>query len=108
MPFAQTEHLSQSLCAEQLTGLIWWAWKDGLGYVAHNDELAYMGNGTGSAVGDETTSSFTEERIVHGGSPSMPLFYDNNKQGFNNYSEAELTLRAPRDWIASEVEKLSL
>ena len=87
---------------------IWWAWKDGLGYAAHDDEPAYPGNGTGSAVGDETTSSFTEERIVHGGSQSMPLFYDNNKQGSKNYSEAELTLRAPRDWTASDVEDLSL
>lgn len=87
---------------------IWWVWKDGLGYVAHDDEPAYPGNGTGSAVGDETTSSFTEERIVHGGNQSMPLFYDNNKQGFKNYSEAELTLSAPRDWTASDVEELSM
>jgi len=87
---------------------IWWAWKDGLGYAAHDDEAAYPGNGTGSAVGDETTPSFTEELIVHGGSQSMPLFYDNNKPGFAMYSEAELTLTAPRDWTASNVEELSL
>jgi len=87
---------------------IWWAWKDGLGYVAHDDEPAYPGNGTGSEVGDETTSSFTEERIVHGGNQSMPLVYDNNKQGFGKYSEAELTLTAPRDWTKSSVEELSL
>jgi hypothetical protein len=87
---------------------IWWAWKDGLGYAAHDDEPAYPGNGTGAAVGDEATSSFTEELIVHGGSQSMPLFYDNNKQGFSKYSEAELTLTAPRDWTASSVEELSL
>jgi len=87
---------------------IWWAWKDGLGYAAHDDEPAYPGNGTGSAVGDETTSSFTEERIVHGGSQSMPFSYDNNKQGFKYYSEAELTLIAPRDWTASNVEELSM
>jgi hypothetical protein len=87
---------------------IWWAWKDGLGYVAHDDEPAYPGNGTGSEVGDETTSSFTEERIVHGGNQSMPLIYDNNKQVFGKYSEAELTLTAPRDWTKSGVEELSL
>ena len=90
------------------TSQIWWAWKDGLGYAAHDDEPAYAGNGTGSAVGDETTSSFTEERVVHGGSQSMPLFYDNNKVGFKYYSEAELTLTAPRDWTASDVEELSM
>jgi len=87
---------------------IWWAWKDGLGYAAHDDEPAYPGNETGSMVGDEATSSFTEERIVHGGNQSMPLFYDNNKPGFADYSEAELTLTAPRDWTASNVEELSL
>ena len=87
---------------------IWWAWKDGLGYAAHDDEPAYPGNGTGSAVGDEATSSFTEETFVHGGSQSMPLFYDNNKQGVAKYSEAQLTLTAPRDWTASSVEELSL
>ena len=88
---------------------IWWAWKDGLGYAAHDNEPAYPGNGTGSAVGDEAMSSFTEERIVHGGSQSMPLVYDNNKQGLiTKYSEAELTLTAPRDWTASGVGELSL
>ena len=87
---------------------IWWAWKDGLGYAAHDNEPAYLGNGTGSAVGDETTASYTEETIVHGGRQSMPLSYDNNKQGYSNYSEAELTLSHPRDWTENEVNVLSL
>ena len=87
---------------------IWWAWKDGLGYVAHDNEPAYPGNGTGSAVGDENTSSYTEETIVHGGLQSMPLVYDNNKQGYTNYSEAELTLTAQRDWTEQGVAELSL
>jgi len=87
---------------------IWWAWKDGLGYVAHDNEPAYSGNGTGSAVGDETTTSFTEEAIVHGGNQSMPFFYDNNKQGYAKYSETELTLTYQRDWTAESVSELSL
>jgi hypothetical protein len=87
---------------------IWWAWKDGLGYVAHGDEPAYPGNGTGSAVGDESTSTYTEETIVHGGSQSMPYWYDNNKQGYADYSEAELTLTAQRDWTEQGVAELSL
>jgi hypothetical protein len=90
------------------TNQIWWAWKDGLGYVAHDNEPAYPGNGTGSAVGDETTASYTEETIVHGGNQSMPFLYDNNKQGYANYSEAELTLTAQRDWMAEGVAELSL
>ncbi|MHC4438428.1 MAG: LamG-like jellyroll fold domain-containing protein, partial [Planctomycetota bacterium] len=85
------------------TNQVWWAWKDGLGYVAHDNEPAFPGNGTGSAVGDETTVSYTEETIVHSGSQSMPFFYDNNKQGYAYYSEAELTLTAQRDWMAEGV-----
>jgi hypothetical protein len=87
---------------------IWWAWKDGLGYVAHDNEPAYPGNGTGSAVGDETTASYTEEIIVHGGNQSMPFFYDNNKQGYAYYSEVELTLTDQRDWSEQGVKELSL
>jgi hypothetical protein len=87
---------------------IWWSWKDGLGYVAHDNEPAYPGNGTGSAVGDETTGSFTEETIVHGGAQSMPLWYDNNKQSFAYYSETELTLINRRDWTSEGVAELSI
>jgi len=87
---------------------IWWAWKDGLGYASHDNEPAYTGNGTGAAVGDETTASYTEETIVHGGNQSMPLWYDNNKEGYFNYSEAELTLNYPRDWTVKDVNTLTL
>ena len=87
---------------------IWWAWKDGLGYVAHDTEPAYPGNGTGSAVGDETTESFTEETIVNGGKQSMPLVYNNNKQGYMNYSETTMTLSSHRDWTERGVKELSL
>ncbi len=87
---------------------IWWSWKDGLGYGAHDNEPAYPGNGTGSAVGDENTGSYTEETIVHGGGQSMPLWYDNNKQGFAKYSEVEFKLTAPRDWSKYGVGELSL
>ena len=89
---------------------IWWAWKDGLGFAAHGDEPAFSGNGTGAAVGDETTASYTEETIVHGGSQSMPIWYDNNKEGYFNYSEAELTLGGtyPSDWTVNDVNTLTL
>jgi len=87
---------------------IWWAWKDGLGYAAHDSEPAYPGNGTGAAVGDETTSSFTEQTIVHSGSQSMPYIYNNNKDGFLKYSEATKTLTKARDWTEQGVKALSL
>ena len=87
---------------------IWYAWHDGLGYGSLGADPYFAGNGTGSAVGDETTASFTEETIIHGGLQSMPLMYDNNKQGFAKYSEAELTLDAVRDWTDQGVTELSL
>jgi len=87
---------------------IWWSWKDGLGYAAHGNVPAYAGNGTGAAVGDESTPSYTEETIVHGGRQSMPLFYDNNMQGKSKYSEAELTLTYPRDWTEKGVSTLTI
>ena len=68
---------------------IWWFWKDGLGYGEHDGEPAYAGNGTGSAVGDENTASYMEETIVHGGSKSMPVVYNNAVAAI---SEVELTL----------------
>jgi hypothetical protein len=87
---------------------IWYAWKDGLGYGVQGSDPYYPGNGSGSAVGDENTPSYTEETIVHGGNQAMPLFYDNNKQGFFKYSEAELTLTYPRDWTENGVNTLTI
>jgi len=87
---------------------IWYAWHDGLGYGTPGTADYYAGNGTGAAVGDETTASYTEETIVHGGGQSMPLAFDNNKQGYSKYSEVELTLSAIRDWTAEGVTELSL
>ncbi len=84
---------------------IWYTWKDGLGYAAYDNEPAYPGNGTGSAVGDESTPSFTEETIVHGGSQSMPFWYDNS---ILRYSEVEKTLIDLRDWTEDGVGVLSI
>jgi hypothetical protein len=87
---------------------IWYAWKDGFGYGMPETPPFYTGNGTGSAVGDETTDSYTEETIVHEGGRAMPYFYDNDKQGYLNYSELRMTLSYPRDWTQHGVEVLSL
>jgi hypothetical protein len=87
---------------------IWYAWKDGLGYGTQGTADYYAGNGTGAAVGDETTASYTEETIVHGGHQSMPLSYNNNKQGFSKYSETEMTLTDMHDWTDEGVAELSL
>jgi hypothetical protein len=87
---------------------IWYSWHDGLGYGTPGTADFFAGNGTGGAVGDETTASYTEETIVHGGTKAMPLAYDNNKQGYSKYSETELKLTAPRDWTEEGVTDLSL
>jgi hypothetical protein len=87
---------------------IWYAWHDGLGYGTPGTANYFAGNGTGAAVGDETTSSYTEETIVHGGNQSMPLLYDNNKQGYAHYSEVEHKLTDQRDWTEEGVAELSI
>jgi len=87
---------------------IWFAWHDGLGAGAPGTPDYYAGNGTGSAVGDENTLSYTEETIVHGGGKSMPVSYDNNKQGFSYYSEVEHELTDQRDWTERSVGELSI
>jgi hypothetical protein len=87
---------------------IWYAWHDGLGYGAPGTNPYFAGNGTGASVGDETTASYTEETIVHGGGKSMPISYDNNKQGYSKYSEVEYKLTEQRDWTEQGVAELSL
>ena len=87
---------------------IWFFWHDGLGYGTPGTADYYAGNGTGAAVGDENTLSYTEEGIVHGGDQSMPIAYDNDKQGYSKYSEVELTLTDQRDWTAEGVAELSI
>ena len=87
---------------------VWYFWHDGLGYGAPGSDPYYPGNGTGAAVGDESTPSYMEETIVHSGGKSLPFNYDNNKQGYAKYSETELTLTSPRDWTIEDVVELSL
>lgn len=94
---------------------IWCSWHDGLGYSVTGNEPYYPANGTGAAVGDETWMSgdHMETTIVHGGRQSLPYYYDNNKPGCFNYSEATLTLDYPRDlglrdWKKEGIEVLSL
>jgi len=84
---------------------IWFAWHDGLGFGTPGTEPYSPGNGTGSAVGDENTASYTEETIVHGGNQSMPVFYDNS---ILRYSEVQKTLTYPRDWTENGVSTLTI
>ena len=87
---------------------IWYSWHDGLGYGVPGTDPYFAGNGTGSAVGDETGWSSMEQFIVHGGNQSVPFFYDNNKQGYACYSEGEHAFTDQRDWTEEGVTELSL
>ncbi|MFC1604411.1 LamG-like jellyroll fold domain-containing protein, partial [Planctomycetota bacterium] len=87
---------------------IWYSWHDGLGYGVPGIDPFFAGNGTGAAVGDDTTATYTEQNIVYGGSHSMPYWYNNNKQGYAFYSEAEKTLTVSRDWTEQGLAELSL
>jgi hypothetical protein len=68
----------------------------------------FAGNGTGAAVGDDTTATYTEQSIVQGGSQSMPYWYDNNKPDYAFYSEAEKKLTVSRDWNQQGLAELSI
>jgi len=87
---------------------IWESWHDGLGFVAQGTTDFTAGNGSGSIVGADTTASSTEETVVFAGSQSMPVYYDNNKQGSQQYSEVAMTMSSQRDWTAQGVETLSI
>ena len=65
-------------------------------------------NGTGSYVGYELAvdGTFGETVIVHSGSQSMPMEYNNTDTPF--YSEAERTWAPAQDWATSGVDTLTL
>lgn len=87
-------------------------WVDGWGY-SEDDFLPEgdPGNGTGMAVGHDIWTQGTpyttvvETEIVHGGSQSMPLYYDNADTGI---SEAERTWAEPQDWTINGFNALKL
>ena len=62
-------------------------------------------NETGSTVG-YLEMPFAETVVVHGGSQSMPLMYDNS--GGISISEAERTFDAPQDWTGNGIQTLTL
>ena len=72
---------------------IWQTWIDGL-----------TDGKSGSQVGYDA-SPFAEKTMVHGGSQSMPLRYDNTALAF---SEATRTFDLPQDWTARGIKTLSV
>ena len=72
---------------------IYLAWLDGFDNPAIN----------GSIVG-HANPPFAEQTIVHGGSQSMPMSYDNGV----GKSEATLTLTSNRDWTINSLDTLTI
>ena len=73
---------------------IWQTWIDGFGIPDNGAQVGYL------------MPPYAEQTIVHGGSQSMPILY-NNEAGVTN-SEATMALTAPRDWTQADVAELSL
>ena len=73
---------------------IWQHWIDGFGVADNGAQVGYL------------LPPYCEQTIVHSGSQSMPLLYDNTN-GITN-SEAVRTLTSPRDWTTEDVKQLSL
>jgi hypothetical protein len=85
----------ESYTDDDAAGLaIWQTWIDGFGIADNGAQVGYL------------MPPYCEQTIVHSGTQSMPLIY-NNEGGVTN-SEATLPLTANRDWTAEGVGQLSL
>jgi hypothetical protein len=86
-------------------GRIFFAWLDGFGYSASPDcgVAASAGNATGSTVGN-VNPPFAEKTIVHGGSKSMPMWFDNTKAPF--YSETQREWPTGQNWTTGGANTL--
>lgn len=78
-------------------------WIDGLGYVS--PAPGHPGNGTGATVG-YLNAPFAERVIVHRGTQSLPLEYDNTVAPY--YSQAERTWSRPQDWTRNDLTTIAL
>jgi hypothetical protein len=81
-------------------------WIDGGGFSADDFFPAgHPGNGTGSLIGyDPLMGDIMETATVHGGSKSMPFYYDNS--GAITVSEAVRTFDQAQDWTRGGIRWL--
>jgi len=86
---------------------IFFGWEDGFGNSGSPDcsVAGSPGNGTGSTVGN-LNPPFAERTVVHSGSKSMPMGYDNTRGPF--YSEAQREWSAAQAWTTGGVNTLEL
>jgi hypothetical protein len=85
---------------------IFQTWKDGWGF--SEPPPGYLGNGTGSGVGNPAPP-FAEQTILHSGKQAMPFEYVNDgSTGKALYSETERTFQTAQDWTKYGVKALTL
>jgi hypothetical protein len=87
---------------------IWEIWLDGLGFGMPGTPNFNPGNGTGSAVGDESSPSYMEETIVHSGSKSVPLAYNNSLATISEITAKTSDLSIGPDWNRANIKALTL
>ena len=87
---------------------IWEMWLDGFGFGMPGTPYFNPGNGTGSAVGDESSPSYMEETIVHSGSKSVPLAYNNSVASISEITAKTSDLSINRDWTRANIKALTL
>ena len=87
---------------------IWETWLDGLGFGMPGTPNFNPGNGTGSAVGDESSPSYMEETIVHIGSKSVPLSYNNSVASISEITAKTSDLAIGPDWTRANIKALTL
>jgi len=80
---------------------IFLTWIDGYG----SPSQGIPGNGTGSTVGN-LDEPYAEQTIVHEGTQSMPMDYNNLELPY--HSETERTWDLPEDWTRHAVKALTL
>jgi len=85
-------------------------WIDGVGF-SPDDYFpnGHSGNGSGAIVGyDPLAGDIMETSIVHGGSQSMPLNYDNTTAGYSEATANVANLRVGQDWTKYGIKALTL
>ena len=87
---------------------IWEIWLDGLGFGTAGTPNYNPGNGTGSAVGDENSPSYMEETIVHSGTKSMPVAYNNSTATKSEVIVQTSNLPIGGNWTKGAAETLVL
>ncbi|MEN6575708.1 MAG: discoidin domain-containing protein [Phycisphaerales bacterium] len=90
-PIDDFESYTDDIEAEET---VWHAWIDG-----------YGDQSSGSIAGN-IDAPFAEQTVVHSGTQSLPLTYNNTKAPY--YSEAERTFDTPQNWTANGATTVSL